>query len=237
MALEHSHSAEDIAARLDAENDNGRLRDAIFGGIDGTVTTFAIVAGVQGAGLAHGIVVALGLANVLADGFSMAAGNYAGMKAIEDDRQRLWDVEERHIREHRQGELDELTQILARKGLQGQVLEDAVAMISEDKEQWISLMMSDEYGLPPSHTKPMRAALAIFTAFVVAGMFPLLPFLLGVPAAFSWSIGLSGLTFFGIGAIKSKWSLAHWTYSGFETLLIGGTAATLAYAVGRLFHP
>ena len=237
MALEHSHDAKNIAARLDAQDDNGRLRDAIFGGIDGTVTTFAIVAGVQGAGLAHGIVVALGLANVLADGFSMAAGTYAGIKAIEDDRRRLWGIEEKHIRENRQGELDELTQILARKGLRGQVLEEAVAMISEDKEQWISLMMSDEYGLPPRHTRPVRAALVIFAAFVVAGMFPLLPFLLGVPEPFSWSIGLSGLTFFGIGAIKSKWSLAHWAYSGLETLMIGGAAAGLAFAVGRLFHP
>lgn len=76
MTLEHGHSHAEIAARLEPQNDSGRLRDAIFGGIDGTVTTFAIVAGVQGAGLSAGIVVALGLANVLADGFSMAAGKF-----------------------------------------------------------------------------------------------------------------------------------------------------------------
>lgn len=125
MAPEHGHSPEDIAARLDVIGDSGRLRDAIFGGIDGTVTTFAIVAGVQGAGLSAGVVVALGLANVLADGFSMAAGNYAGTKAIGDDRCRLWKVEERHVQENPQGERDELREILARKGLRGQVLEDA----------------------------------------------------------------------------------------------------------------
>lgn len=237
MALEHGHGPAEIAARLDAQTDSGRLRDAIFGGIDGTVTTFAIVAGVQGAGLPAGIVVALGLANVLADGFSMAAGNYAGTKAVADDRRRLLKVEERHIKENRQGELDELTQILARKGLHGQVLEDATVMISEYKEQWIALMMSEEYGLPPVDARPIRAALVIFAAFVVAGMFPLLPYLIGLSDAFSWSIGIAALTFFGIGTIKSRWSLAHWFYSGMETLLIGGTAATLAFAVGRLFHP
>ena len=85
MAPEHAHAAREITARVDAPNGNTSLRDAIFGGIDGTVTTFAIVAGVQGAGLSTGIVVALGLANVLADGFSMAAGNYAGTKAVADD--------------------------------------------------------------------------------------------------------------------------------------------------------
>ncbi len=237
MAHEHGHSPEEIAARLDAQIDSTRLRDAIFGGIDGTVTTFAIVAGVQGAGLSTGIVVALGLANVLADGFSMAAGNYAGTKAIADDRRRLWAVEERHIRKNRQGELDELDQILARKGLRGDVRKDAGAMISEDQDQWITMMLSEEYGLPATDPRPIRAALVIFGAFVAAGLLPLLPYLIGLGAAFSWSIGIAGLTFFGIGAIKARWSLASWWRSGLETLLIGGTAATLAFGVGRLFHP
>ena len=237
MALEHGHGPKEIAARLDAQNDSGRLRDAIFGGIDGTVTTFAIVAGVQGAGLSAGIVVTLGLANVLADGFSMAAGNYAGIKAVADDRRRLWKVEERHVHENPQGERDELEQILARKGLQGRILQQATAMISQDKKQWISLMMAEEYGLPPIDERPIRAAIVIFGAFVLAGMFPLLPYLIGLADAFSWSVGISGLTFFAIGTIKSRWSLAPWWRSGLETLLIGGVAAGLAFVVGRMFHP
>lgn len=237
MAHEHGHSAEEITARLEAQTDSSRLRDAVFGGIDGTVTTFAIVAGVQGAGLSAGIVVALGMANVLADGFSMAAGNYSGTKAIADDRRRLWKVEEHHIRSNRQGELDELDQILARKGLSGDVRRDAGTMISQDEEQWISMMLAEEYGLPATDPRPVRAALVIFAAFVAAGMFPLLPYLLGLPAAFHWSTGISGLTFFVIGAIKAQWSLAPWWRSGIETLLIGGVAAALAYGVGSLFHP
>lgn len=235
--LEHGHSHAEIAARLDAQNDSGRLRDAIFGGIDGTVTTFAIIAGVQGAGLPAGIVVALGLANVVADGFSMAAGNYAGTKAVADDRKRLWAVEEHHIRTNPQGEMDELDQILARKGLHGRVLRQAGVMISADKHQWISMMLSEEYGLPSTDPKPLRAAVVIFAAFVVAGLLPMLPYLFGLNDPFSWSIAAAALAFFGIGAIKSRWSLAHWLRSGMETLLIGGTAATLAFAVGRLFHP
>ncbi|WP_340424458.1 VIT1/CCC1 transporter family protein [Yoonia sp. GPGPB17] len=184
-----------------------------------------------------GVVVALGLANVLADGFSMAAGNYSGTKAVADDRRRLLQVEERHIRENRQGELDELKQILARKGLRGRVLKDATAMISENKEQWVNLMMAEEYGLPTVEARPMRAAVVIFVAFVAAGLLPLLPYLIGLDPAFSWSIGIAACTFFGIGAIKARWSLAHWLRSGTETLVIGGAAATLAFAVGRLFHP
>lgn len=237
MALEHGHSPREVTERLDAHTDSTPLRDAVFGGIDGTVTTFAIVAGVQGAGLAPGIIVALGLANVLADGFSMAAGNYSGTKAVADDRSRRWDVEKKHIRTNREGELEELDQILARKGLSGEVRKNAVKMISDDEDQWISLMLAEEYGLPATNPRPLRAALVIFIAFVAAGMFPILPFILGLSSAFGWSIAISGLTFFGIGAIKSSWSLTRWWRSGFETLLIGGTAATLAFVVGRLVHP
>ena len=72
---EHGHSQQDIAARIAAPQGRGFLRDLVYGAIDGSVTTFAIVAGVAGAGLSPFIIVALGLANVLADGFSMAAGN------------------------------------------------------------------------------------------------------------------------------------------------------------------
>ena len=61
------------------------LQDWVLGGIDGAVTTFAIVAGVVGAQLSTPIILILGLANLLADGFSMAAGNYSGVKAEKDD--------------------------------------------------------------------------------------------------------------------------------------------------------
>ena len=57
------------------------LKDMVYGGIDGTITTFAVVSGVVGAELAPGIVVILGLANLVADGFSMAVSNFLGTRA------------------------------------------------------------------------------------------------------------------------------------------------------------
>lgn len=52
------------------------LAEFVYGAIDGTVTTFAIVSGVVGASLSPAIVLVLGLANIFADGFSMASSNY-----------------------------------------------------------------------------------------------------------------------------------------------------------------
>ena len=237
MTQEHGHSPKEIARRLSGNQQKNYLKDVIYGGIDGAVTTFAIVAGVEGAGLSHGIIVALGLANILADGFSMAASNYSGTKAELDDRKRIIRIEERHIVYHRDGEIEELRQILQNRGLSGTVLEQATDAIAQDEEKWIGLMLSDEYGLPSVEPNPMRSAVATFVAFMIAGSVPLLPFILGMPNPFTTSIVATLLTFFLIGTGKSRWSLSKWWWSGLETFLIGGVAALLAYGVGGLFHP
>jgi vacuolar iron transporter family protein len=232
--LEHGHTPQEIARRLASANGRGHLRDTVYGAIDGTVTTFAIVAGVVGAGLPTKIILILGLANVLADGFSMAAANYSGTKAELDDSRRLRAVEERHIREDPAGEREELRQILAAKGLDGAVLEDATAAIARDRSAWIAMMLVDEYGLSPVDPRPMRAALFTFAAFLVAGMVPLVPFLFAATDAFTWSAAVTAAVFFAIGTLKSLWSLSSWWRSGLETLAIGGTAAAIAYTVGAL---
>lgn len=232
---EHGHSLEEIRQRIATPRGKGHLRDAVYGGIDGAITTFAIVAGVEGAGLDREIVVILGLANVLADGFSMAAANYAGTKTELDDLKRLRAVEARHIDTMPEGEERELREILRLKGLKGQVLQDATAAISTDTKSWIDLMLVEEYGLSPVDPAPIRAALTTFFAFLVAGLVPLLPFLLGLPGPFSLSIAATMTVFFGIGAAKSRWALAAWWRSGLETLLIGAAAALIAFGIGTLF--
>ena len=233
--LEHGHSPDEIARRISETNKPSHLRDVIYGAIDGAVTTFAIVAGVVGAELSTKVIIALGIANVLADGFSMAAGNYSGTKAELDDAKRIRAIEERHVRLEPEGERAELREILAQKGLAGQTLEEAVNAIAKDRTTWIDMMLVEEYGLSPVDPHPLRAAQATFLAFLAAGMVPLLPYIFAVSDAFQWSIALTGITFFAVGALKSRWSLAPWWRSGLETLAIGGVAASIAYYVGTLF--
>lgn len=234
MMLEHGHTEAEIAARLDASDGTGRLRDFIYGGIDGAVTTFAIVAGVEGASLSTDVIIALGIANVLADGFSMAASNYSGIKAERDNIARLREIERRHIAEVPEGEREEVRQILARKGLAGEVLDGAVEAICAREKTWIDLMLVDEYGAAPIDPNPMPAALVTFGAFLACGLVPLIPFLSGMPNPFLGATIATGVTFFAIGAMKSRWSLVNWWRSGLETLAIGAAAAAIAYGAGYL---
>jgi VIT1/CCC1 family predicted Fe2+/Mn2+ transporter len=229
--LEHEHTAEAIAARI-ASADHNYIRDFIYGGIDGSVTTFAVVSGVSGAELATSIVLILGFANLAADGFSMAASNYLGTRAEQDDYQRLEKIEYRHIEVAPEGEREEIRQIYREKGFEGEELEKAVELITSDKDRWVKTMLTEEYGLPSEIRSPWRAAFTTFGAFVGCGLVPLLPYVFGVASSFLISCTTTGITFFLIGSVKSRWSTASWMRSGIETLFVGTLAAALAYAVG-----
>lgn len=232
MDIEHSHSEQEISLRLARDNKPNYIRDWVYGGIDGTVTTFAVVAGVVGAQLSANIIIILGIANLLADGLSMAAGNYSATKTEIDDRERIREVERRHIRDTPEGEREEIRQILSGKGLAGNALDEAVAAISSDEKTWIDFMLTEEYGLAATLRTPKRAAIVTFLAFVICGAVPLVPFIVTGGDVFTVSLFMSGLVFFLIGTVKSRWALAAWWWSGTETLMIGMAAASCAYIVG-----
>lgn len=229
---EHDHSPQAIAERLAKGPTANYLRDWVYGGIDGTVTTFAAVAGVLGAELSAAIVIILGLANLLADGFSMAAGNYSGTKAEVDDYARLRRMEERHIDLYPEGEREETRQIFKAKGLDGRRLEEMVDAIVANRNLWVNTMLQEEHGLASVMRSPIKAAVTTFVAFVICGSVPLIPFLFGLPASALIATVMTGIVFFFIGSVKSRWSTQHWLLSGLETTTIGMVAAGLAYVVG-----
>ncbi len=234
MQLEHEHTPQAITARLAAENRPNYLRDWVYGGIDGAITTFAIVAGVVGAGLSSTVIVILGLANLVADGFSMAASNYTGTKTEIDELARYRQIEEKHIFHEPEGERQEIRQILQQKGLTGSALDDAVKAITSNEETWVNTMLVEEYGLTTNLRSPLRSGFSTFASFLICGAVPLVPFLLSLEQAFEIALVATGITFFLIGTIKSKWSLAQWWLSGLETLAIGVAASAMAYGVGYL---
>lgn len=233
--LEAEHRPEAVRQRLSGRKNESYLGDAVLGGIDGCVTTFAVVAGAVGAGFSGLVVIVLGFANLFADGFSMAVSNYQGTKSQRQQVEEARRGEERHIAEIPEGEREEICQIFAAKGFSGETLENIVETITADRKLWVDTMLTEELGLEVEGPSPLRAALATFAAFLAVGIAPLIPFVLpglGMETRFAASSVVTGIAFFGVGAAKGLILSRSALRSGMETLLTGGAAATIAYVVG-----
>lgn len=236
--LKESHTRAAIRQRLNSERRHSYLKDFVYGAIDGTVTTFAVVSGVAGAALSSQIVIVLGLANLLGDGFSMAVGNYLGTKSEAQQRDQARKREEQHIEKIPEGEREEIRQIFAKKGFQGEELEKVVDVITSDRQQWVDTMIQEELGMSLDGPSPVKAAGATFSAFVVIGFLPLFSFVANLikPQFFAdpflVSALLTGAAFFIIGALKARYVGQAWFLSALETTGVGGIAAGLAYFVG-----
>ncbi|MCA9080108.1 MAG: VIT1/CCC1 transporter family protein [Planctomycetaceae bacterium] len=232
------HTPEAIQRRLSEGPSHSYLRDFVYGAIDGAVTTFAVVSGVAGAGLSTNIVIILGVANLLGDGFSMAAGNYLGTKAEAEQRERTRQMEERHIASFPDGEREEIRQIYAGQGFSGDLLEQIVEVITADRERWVHTMLREEHGLPSIVPHPLRAAATTLIAFILVGMVPLVPFIVGflitIPQPYVVSTVMTAVAFFLVGMAKSRFVEQSWYKAGTETLVIGSLAAGLAFLSGMV---
>lgn len=234
--LEHGHNRKAIKERIATPRKQNHLRDWIYGGIDGAVTTFAIVSGVVGGRLSALVILILGFANLLADGFSMAVSNYLGTKSEEDQYYKYKSIEEKHVNLVPEGEKAEIREIFRQQGLSGKSLDLVVNEITANKNLWIKTMLQEEYGLPQAPRNPIKAGVYTFFSFLLFGLIPLTPYVLQLKHPFFWSCFSTGMAFFIIGSIKSLWSIKSWFYSGLQTFLLGSATATLAYLVGRFLH-
>jgi VIT1/CCC1 family predicted Fe2+/Mn2+ transporter len=238
--LAEHHTVEAISERIEVAKRHSYFGDFVLGSVDGAVTTFAIVAGAAGAGFSNGVAIVLGLANVSADGLSMAAGNYLKARTDKQTVERFRKMEERHIDQIPEGEREEIRQIFAGKGFDGEMLEEIVHVITQDHKQWVDTMLTEEWGLSLETPRPIYSALATMFAFIVAGMVPLTPlfFFLGSTAkqSFMLTFALTGVTFFMIGVVRGRVTERNVWLAGAETLLLGGIAAAVAFAVGALLE-
>ena len=237
--LTEEHRPEVIIEKLKRPVKENMVSDAVLGGIDGCVTTFAVVSGVVGAGLHPSVALVLGLANLLADGFSMAVSNYESIKTNSEFIQSIRDSEIEHIEKVPAGEREEVRQIFKNKGFSGEVLEKIVNTISADRRLWIDTMLTEEHGVQKTSRDPVKAAIATFGSFVIVGSMPLIPFMvpgLEKNTLFTISACLAALMFFSIGAMKSRIFSRPAFRSGVSTLLTGCTAAALAFIVGYLLR-
>jgi VIT1/CCC1 family predicted Fe2+/Mn2+ transporter len=192
------------------------------------------VAGAEGGGVGTVAVIILGFANLIADGFSMAVGNYHAASTRRAQLERARRIENEHIEAIPDGEREEIRQILEAKGLRGLGLQRAVTAITSNRRLWVDIMITEEWGLGVGAPAPGREGAATFAAFVGFGLLPLLPYLGGYGAQdrFVASAVLTGLAFLGVGALRGYVTESGPLRSALGTLAAGGMASALAYGIG-----
>lgn len=210
------------------------VRDVVFSANDGLITTFAVVSGVAGASLAPHIVIIMGVANLLADGISMALGNYLGIKSRIDFEHSSRRAEENEVKNIPGKEREEMETIASLRKIPSPRIAEWISIMTSDKRLWVDEMLVWELGILPEETHAVKTGIATFVAFVIAGFFPLIPYVARMSGnTFLYSIAITAVVLFGVGSLRSLVTKRNWFRSGIEMFLVGGVAASAAYFVGQ----
>uniref|UniRef100_A0A7S3XV86 Uncharacterized protein n=1 Tax=Heterosigma akashiwo TaxID=2829 RepID=A0A7S3XV86_HETAK len=238
------------AAGQHRENHKGGgeyVKAMIFGGLDGILTSFAIVAGAVGGGLAWQSVLILGFSNILADALSMGVGEYLSSKAHNEYVLSEKKREEWELRNHKEGEIKEMIDIYVERGMGQADATQVVNTMAKYEAFFVNVMMAEELGLQvpdEDEDETLKEGLVMFLSFACFGALPLLgyvifPSVLGVDneSTLFWTAVATTLTvLFVMGAVKSYFGTKSWYASGAETLALGGACALVAYEVGGLVN-
>jgi vacuolar iron transporter family protein len=230
------------AQKMHGSLDTGLLKASVYGANDGIITTFAVVAGVAGAGLSPTIIIILGVANMIADAISMGLGDYLGERSERRHQKYQYQVEKWEIEHIPDEEKKELVLYFQAKGVKDVDTEKLVDLITKYPKLWTELGFIDEMGVTPDFSGGVwKTGLITFISFVLAGSLPLLPYLvevIGVPIPmdqqFSISVIATLLTLFFVGSLRTLITKGAWWKNGSEMLLIGSVAAAAAYVLGAV---
>ncbi len=217
---------------------NNSLRDVILGGQDGLVNMLGIALGVVAAGGSIHILVVTGIAAAITESISMGAVAYTSFGSDRDFYLAEKKREQDEISSRPEEEREEIREIYAAKGFEGQLLDDVVSTITSNRETWVSTMMDEELHLQPVQQQSLlRSAVIVTVATLIGHLVPLIPFMVAArtPAIIA-AIALSAVTLFAVGVYSAKTLIGDWRKSGLQMVAIGLGAAALGFLIGRLFH-
>lgn len=228
------YTAHDSADHGHADVSGGWLRAAVFGAMDGLVTTIAIVAGVGGGGADRQMIILTGMAGLVAGAFSMALGEFASVGAQNDAVGHEVNVEREEIRRNPEVEAAELAGMYEKLGLSESTARLVAEEVHANPDLAVRVHITQELGVDPDdQPSPWTAAISSFLCFAVGGLFPLVPFLLGSPSlALGMAVGAVGL--FLLGALTARFTTRSWWAAGLRQLAFGAIAAAATYLVGSL---
>lgn len=233
----HIHSRESHHHNTaDPHRQNFALSDVILGGQDGLVNVLGVILGVAAATGDAYIVIVAGLAATFAESVSMGAVAYTSTLADADFYESEREREYRHIKEVPNLERQEIRELYADKGFEGELLERIVDTITANQDIWVAVMMAEEHQLIPTNRRnALRSALIVGLAAIIGSLIPLAPFVfLPVTSGMIMSIIVAALVLFIVGAFKARMTIGHPGKSGLEMAIIGTVSALVGYAVGAI---
>lgn len=235
--IEHRQETHHMGALQDS------LKQIVYGGNDGIVTTFAIVAGFAGAaadgaaqigGLA---VLVFGLANLFADAVSMGLGEFLSTRSQRDLYRQQRSIELRELHDNPEQERGELLDMMTERGLSDADANKAADLLMKSPELVVDMMMSYELEMPDMRmVSPAFDGLVTFGAFVVFGAIPLVPYFLLEPVmtTFWLSVAATLCALLGLGTLRFIATREALLRCLAETVLVGGVCAGVAFAVGAI---
>jgi len=215
----------------------GWLRAAVLGANDGLLSNFSLVMGVAGAQVSASTVLVTGLAGLLAGAGSMAMGEWVSVTSARELAAHQLEIEAREIEEIPDEEREELALIYEAKGLAAEQARELAARQIADRSTALDTLAREELGIDPDDLggSATEAAATSFVLFALGASLPVIPyFVLSGDLAVLVSALLSGAGLFTIGALITLFTGRGALYSGGRQVIIGGAAAALTYAVGRL---
>jgi vacuolar iron transporter family protein len=224
--------------RVDPHRRGSALSDVILGGQDAIVNILGVLLGVAAASQSSRVVIAAGFAAAFAESISMAAVAYSTNVAQDAVYRSERDREYRHVHTVPALEREEVRELYAKKGFEGDLLDRIVDRITADPDVWVAVMMAEEHGLVPiGRRRALRSAAVVGLASIVGSLLPVLPFwLLGMRAARWAAIGIAAGALFAVGAYKGQVTTGWPWKSGLEMLFIGMVSAFAGWAIGLLFQ-
>jgi vacuolar iron transporter family protein len=215
------------------------VRDIVIGLSDGLTVPFALAAGLSGAVASSHIVVLAGLAEIAAGSIAMGLGGYLAARGDAEHYASEKQREEREIVERTHDEEEEIYEIFEQYSVPRESASPVIASLKQNPTAWVDFMMRFELGLEePPPGRAHRSALTIAFSYVAGGFIPLLPYMLVYDntLALQLSVVITLVALAVFGALKGRIVGTGWLRSAIQTVVIGGTAAAVAYLLARLLN-
>jgi VIT1/CCC1 family predicted Fe2+/Mn2+ transporter len=219
------------------------VKSIVFGGLDGIITTFAVVAASVASKLSFYTLLIVGFANLIGDAFSMGLGDYFSSRAEVEQakklrKQYMWRCEKEPEKQKKI-----MKQLFIEKGFDETDSTLIVEELGENKKVFADIMLLEIEGVQveeQSWVEPIKEGVVTFISFIIFGSVPLISFIfaptksrLTRPDVYFWiSMGLTAVSLFALGALKNALVKKSMLKGGLIMLCQGGVATAVAYLAG-----